>query len=124
MEKQHNKVETLGELSNLLKIISEPNRLRILENIIQGVQCNCELGSELDIAPNLISHHLSVLKDAGIIDTERDPHDARWIYYSINTRKLEEIKTLLNLFFDPDRIQPRQLTCGPSYEKDPLIKFG
>ena len=121
MEKQKNKVETLSELSSLLKIISEPNRLRILESIFQGVQCNCELGSELDIAPNLISHHISVLRDAGIIETERDPHDARWIYYSINAQKLEEFRALLNDFFDPNRIQPRQRTCGPGYEKEPLF---
>lgn len=124
MEKQKFKVETLSELSSLLKIISELNRLRILESIFQGVQCNCELGSELDIAPNLISHHLSVLRDAGIIETERAPHDARWIYYSINDQKLEEIRTLLNIFFDPSRVQPRQLTCGPRFEKEPLLKVG
>jgi len=121
MDNQQTKEMTLNEMSSLLKIISEPNRLRILESIFQGVQCNCELGSELDIAPNLISHHLSVMRDAGIIDTERDPHDARWIYYSINVQKLEEIRALLNGFFDPGRIQPRQLTCGPSYEKDPIF---
>lgn len=115
MAKQQNKDKTLGDMSNLLKIISEPNRLRILESIIQGVQCNCELGSELDIAPNLISHHLSVLRDAGLIETERDPYDARWIYYSVNISKLEEINTFLNGFFDSGRVKPRRLTCGPSF---------
>lgn len=118
MEKHQDKVETLRKLSNLLKIISEPNRLRILESIFMGVQCNCELGSELDIAPNLISHHLSVLRDAGIIDTERDPHDARWIYYSINPKKLEEIRSILNLFFDPNRFNRVSEPVDPALIKN------
>ncbi|MFU8827390.1 MAG: ArsR/SmtB family transcription factor [Brevefilum sp.] len=107
--------ETINEMAGLLKILSEPNRLRILEKIISGVQCNCELGSALEMAPNLISHHLSILRDADLIETERDPLDARWVYYSINVSKLEEIRTVLNLFFDPGRIKPRLLTCGPGF---------
>lgn len=105
----------LNEIANLLKIIGEPNRLRILEKIMEGVQCNCEMGSALHIAPNLISHHLSVLRDAEIIQTERDPLDARWVYYSINELKMEEIRTFIGAFFHPNRVKPRQLTCGPSF---------
>lgn len=96
-----------------LKIICEPNRLLLLEKIIEGIQCNCELGQALQIAPNLISHHLSVLREAGLITAERDPDDNRWIYYSINPKAMEEIGSLLGDFFDPSRIQPRRLTCGP-----------
>jgi len=53
-----------------LKIICEPNRLMLLEKIIEGIHCNCELGQALQIAPNLISHHLSVLREAGLISAE------------------------------------------------------
>jgi ArsR family transcriptional regulator len=80
---------------------------------MQGVQCNCELGGQLNIAPNLISHHLGILKDAGILHVQRDPLDARWVYYSINPNALEEINQLLSLFFDAERIQSRLITCGP-----------
>jgi len=118
MEKNQLQDKTLIEMACLLKILSEPNRLRILEKIMDGVQCNCELGSALQIAPNLISHHLSVLRDAGLIDTERDPIDARWIYYAININKLEEIGTFLNGFFNPGRVKPRLITCGPSFMQE------
>lgn len=124
MEKNQKQDKTLIELAGLLKILSEPNRLRILEKIMDGVQCNCELGGALQIAPNLISHHLSVMRDAGLIDTERDPFDARWIYYSINISTLEEIGTLLNGFFDPGRVKPRRLTCGPSFVQEQIQQSG
>jgi ArsR family transcriptional regulator len=118
MEDMATQTETINEMAGLLKILSEPNRLRILEKIISGVQCNCELGSALEMAPNLISHHLSILRDADLIETERDPLDARWVYYSINVSKLEEIGTALNQFFDPGRVKPRLFTCGPSFSQE------
>jgi ArsR family transcriptional regulator, arsenate/arsenite/antimonite-responsive transcriptional repressor len=117
MDNQVKQVATISEMANLLKILSEPNRLGILEKIMDGVQCNCELGDALQIAPNLISHHLSVLRDAGLIDTERDPLDARWVYYSVNLKKLEELRMLIDGFFDPSRVKPRLITCGPSFLK-------
>lgn len=100
-------------LTRWLKVICEPNRLMLLEKIIQGVQCNCELGDALQMAPNLISHHLGVLREAGLVNVERDPIDARWIYYSINLKAMEELKQIIGAFFDPERLQPRRLTCGP-----------
>jgi ArsR family transcriptional regulator, arsenate/arsenite/antimonite-responsive transcriptional repressor len=115
MENQATQITAISEIASLLKILSEPNRLRILEKIMDGVQCNCELGSALQMAPNLISHHLSVLRDEGLIDTERDPMDARWVYYSVNLKKLEELRMVFDGFFDPSRVKPRLLTCGPSF---------
>jgi len=67
-------------LSNLLKVIAEPKRLEILSLLLEGTHCNCEMGEKLSMAPNLISHHLRVLSEAGLIETERDDVDARWIY--------------------------------------------
>jgi ArsR family transcriptional regulator, arsenate/arsenite/antimonite-responsive transcriptional repressor len=101
-------------LAERLKVLAEPKRLLILELIIQGRQCNCELGDALQMAPNLISHHLSKLRKVGLVNAERDPLDSRWIYYSVNIIALDELNAAFGVFFDPKRIQPRHLTCGPS----------
>ncbi len=77
------------------------------------MQCNCELGDYLDMAPNLISHHLSVLRKAGLVDVARDAVDARWIYYSLNRAALDALNAAFGAFFDPARIQPRRAVCGP-----------
>lgn len=106
----------LQALANRLKVLAEPKRLRILDLIMQGVQCNCELGEMLQMAPNLVSHHLNVLREAGLVDIERDIFDARWVYYSINRQALEELNVVIGAFFDPSRIKPRRLTCGPKGE--------
>jgi ArsR family transcriptional regulator len=106
----------LKQMAKWLKVLAEPNRLLIFHFLMEGVQCNCELGTGLQMAPNLISHHLRVLREAGLIDVERDAVDARWFYYSINRPALEALNQAWGDFFDPKRIKPRRLTCGPQGE--------
>jgi len=106
----------LAQMARWLKVLAEPNRLLIFHFLMEGVQCNCELGDGLQMAPNLISHHLRVLREAGLVDVERDGQDARWMYYSINRQALEQLNRAFGTFFDPERIKPRRLTCGPQGE--------
>lgn len=101
------------ELARSLKVLSDPTRLAIFEALMQGVQCNCDLGERLGLPMNLISHHLKVLRQASLVQVERDPLDSRWIYYSVDARALKELRTWLTTFLDPARIQPRLSTCGP-----------
>lgn len=103
----------LSALAEQLRVLAEPKRLLILNLLMEGVQCNCELGGALELAPNLISHHLRVLRDAGLVDAERDPFDARWVYYSVNRRALDELNRAYGAFFNPARIKPRRPMCGP-----------
>lgn len=103
-------LETLAEH---LRVLAEPKRLLIFHLIMEGVQCNCELGEALDIPPNLISHHMRVLRESGLVDSERDPFDARWVYYSVNLDALVALNRAFGVFFDPARVKPRRLTCGP-----------
>jgi ArsR family transcriptional regulator len=101
------------QLARWLKVLAEPRRLQILNMLMEGVQCNCELGDHLDMAPNLISHHLSVLRQAGLVEVERDAIDARWVYYSVRREALDALNAGFGAFFDPARIKPRRVTCGP-----------
>ena len=103
----------MAHLSGRLRALAEPNRLRIFDLLMRGTRCNCELGGELDLAPNLISHHVGVLRAAGLVEAVRDPVDARWVYYSVNREALEELHATLDTFFDPSRIASRVPMCGP-----------
>ena len=108
---QLKRVETLAEW---LKVLAEPNRLRIVDLLMQGEQCNCEMGGKLGMAPNLISHHLGVLQKAGLIEARRDPDDARWIHYSMSRGALAGLNGALGAFFDPARIHDGgDASCGP-----------
>lgn len=103
----------LIRLAEQLKLLANPKRLQLIHLLMEGVQCNCELGDALDMAPNLISHHLGLLRDAGLVNVERDPVDARWLYYSLDEAALAELNTAYSAFFNFDRIKPRRPTCGP-----------
>lgn len=100
-------------LVDILRVLSDPSRLAIFDLLMQGVQCNCEIGNNLRMQKNLISHHLKVLRDAGLVGAERDLADGRWIYYSINQDTLRSLRKQIDTFLDPRRIQPRQPSCGP-----------
>lgn len=108
-------------LAERLKLLANPKRLQILHLLMEGVQCNCELGELLDMPPNLISHHLSLLRRAGLVDMERDAVDSRWVYYSLNQEEMAQINEMFGSFFDLARIKPRHPTCGP---QNVLIKMG
>jgi ArsR family transcriptional regulator len=80
----------LEALAAKLKVLADPNRLCILDALLDGERCNCELGGALGLPANLVSHHLRVLERAGFVLARRDPADARWIHYRAISGALDQ----------------------------------
>lgn len=78
--------------SDILKAIADPTRLEILEMLSPRVRCNCHLQERLDLAPNLLSYHLKVLRDAGLIEGTRR---GRWIDYALTPGAARRIASAL-----------------------------
>ena len=112
-KKQTERKPTFEEAAMSFKTLADPNRLRILDTLMQGDSCNCELNDRLGLPPNLLSHHLRILRQAGLINSRRDAVDGRWIYYAVNTETVTQWRVWFNQFFDPARIQARPILCGP-----------
>ena len=70
----------LGQRAEILKAIADPSRLEILEILSPEIRCNCHLQEVLDLAPNLLSYHLKVLREAGLIEGTRR---GRWVDYAL-----------------------------------------
>jgi len=100
-------------LAQTLKSLSDPTRLSVFDVLMEGVQCNCEIAERLGLSLSLISHHLRILRQVGLVQSERDPEDARWVYYSVNRQALTELNQTVNHLLDANRIQPRAPSCGP-----------
>ena len=100
-------------LARALKALSDPTRLSVFDMLMEGVQCNCEIADRLGLSLSLISHHVRILREAGLVQSQRDPDDARWIYYAIDQQALGELNEAIRRLLDVDRIQPRQPSCGP-----------
>lgn len=111
-----NKSHQPTQISRRLKALAEPRRLEIMRLILAGVPCNCELGDRLGIAPNLVSYHLRILQQAGLIQTERDPIDARWIYFTPRLEALNEMREALGWLLHPELAEAKvneAAICSP-----------
>lgn len=67
--------------SNIFKVLSDKNRLRILKMLQSKSLCGCEISSILNLAASTVSQHLAMLKDSGFIIEYKD---SKWTNYSIN----------------------------------------
>lgn len=102
------------ELTAILRLLADPTRLRIFLALREGEACVCELAAALELAENLVSHHLGVLRRAGLVEDRRDPADARWVYYHLDAERLFVIYTQVEALFDPRAIGTRSPVCGPA----------
>jgi len=85
----------LLKVIDFLKVINEPNRLKMLCFLRHGEQCVCDIWKNLDLPQNLTSHHLKALKDFDLIESRRE---GRRIIYSSKKEAISEYASLLNTF--------------------------
>jgi len=75
-------------LQQTLKALADPTRREILNLLKQGKLSAGEITDHFDITAAAISRHLSVLKEADLID---DTREGKYIFYELNASVLEEI---------------------------------
>jgi ArsR family transcriptional regulator, arsenate/arsenite/antimonite-responsive transcriptional repressor len=68
--------------------LADPTRLQVLEVLARGSHCVCDLRDEVPIAANLLSYHLKVLREAGLVSATRR---GRWIDYAVDADALERV---------------------------------
>ena len=106
----------LEQLAGLFRVLAEPNRLRILYLLMERETCVCELLPEMGISQPLLSHHLSVLAESGLVQTRRQ---AQRIFYSIVPEALARLKGVLLEHFDADNLTP-EAAMGQGVGQCPL----
>ena len=105
-------------LATFLKLLADPTRRRIFLLLLRGETCNCELTGLLGLPQNLISHHLRQLREAGLVRSRRDEHDARWIYYRTDPAALALVCRDFQALFSPELLGERTPRCGPTAQED------
>ena len=75
-------------LQQTLKALADPTRREILNLLKKGKLSAGEISDHFDITAAAISRHLSVLKEADLIEDNRD---GKYIFYTLNASVLEEI---------------------------------
>ena len=77
-------VET-ERISQLLKLLAEPSRLKLLQVLIHEEVCVCDLAEILEMTPSAVSHQLRLLRPAGIVRPRRD---GQTIWYKVNDQEV------------------------------------
>ena len=86
------------ELGKILKAISYPKRLKIVDMLSCGELCACKILEEFHITQPTLSHDMRVLIEANIITDRRDGKNT---YYSLNKEQLDSFyQTLGHIFSD------------------------
>ena len=89
-------VDQAVDLARMFKALGDPIRLRLLSRITsapEGEICVCDLtGGDFEVSGPTISHHLKVLREAGLIEGERR---GTWVYYWIRPDVLNGMGRLL-----------------------------
>ena len=75
-------------LQQTLKALADPTRREILNLLKSGTKSAGEICDRFDITAAAISRHLSVLKEADLIE---DSREGKYIYYTLNTSVLEDV---------------------------------
>lgn len=72
------------------KALSDPTRREVLQLLQQGPLAAGDIAEHFAMTAATVSHHLSILKEAGLIEAEKR---GKYIYYELNLSVLEEIMT-------------------------------
>jgi len=89
--------EAAAGLSRMFKAMADPVRLRLLSLIASfegGEACVCDLTGPFDVSQPTISHHLKVLREAGLVGSERR---GTWVYYWVLPAALNQLADLLQV---------------------------
>lgn len=86
------KDEETQKISDLLKLMAEPSRLRLLQVLIHEEVCVCDLAEILEMSPSAVSHQLRLFRSAGIVSTRRE---GKTIWYRLIDPKVQKVLILL-----------------------------
>jgi ArsR family transcriptional regulator len=86
--------EEAGELSAMFKALGNPVRLQIVELLSRfaGQVCVCDVEGQFDLSQPTISHHLKILREAGLVASEQR---GLWVYYFLRPEAVDKLRSLL-----------------------------
>jgi len=107
----------IANLYDAMRVLCDMNRLKIICLLFEGEKCVCDIEHQLLISQPLASHHLSVLREAGLVLVRRE---ATWSYYSLNQEAIESLNRLFAQVLSSERFPkgyPKRDKCDDQIEK-------
>jgi ArsR family transcriptional regulator len=83
------------DLAGLFKALADPTRVAIVNRLAAGEECCvCDLTDAFALSQPTVSHHLRILRDAGLVDAERR---GTWGYYRLVPDAIERLRDVFAL---------------------------
>jgi DNA-binding transcriptional ArsR family regulator len=96
----------------ILQAIAEPTRLSIVRQLASdGEVCACDFTDCCGVSQPTVSHHLKVLREAGVVSCERR---GTWIYYRLEPKAAAKVAALGHLLSAGARREPKRVTAKPA----------
>lgn len=88
--------DDLTDEANLFKVLADPNRLRIFVTLVRAKSevCVCDFVDGMDLLQPTVSHHLKVLREAGLVEATRR---GTWVYYRLSNGTRGKLRTMFSL---------------------------
>ncbi len=112
---------TIEDYVPLFKALCNSTRAQIMEFLLSGERCVCEMTGPLDLSQPLVSHHLGLLRDAGLVNM-RD--EGARTYYSINEERFDADLQGFVAHVDRLRNTPRPALDPASACATPVVRPG
>ena len=82
-----------NEYAQLLKVLSDTNRLMIIDMLSCGELCACVILERFDFTQPTLSHHMKTLCDSELVIGRKD---GKWMYYSLNRKAIQVFMNVLS----------------------------
>lgn len=79
-------------LARAFQALSDPKRMEIIALLTGGERCVCELTDVVGAKQPLLSFHLKILREAGLVRSRRR---GKWMYYSLNYETMKEMQVII-----------------------------
>jgi len=77
-----------SRIVEVLKALADPIRLAIIRELQGGTRCACQLSEVAETTPSLLSYHLGILRDAGLVTSAKR---GRWVDYTLDTVVFDDL---------------------------------
>jgi len=101
--------EKYNAYAQMFKALSDPNRLVIVSFLVDGEICACKILEKLEITQSTLSYHMKMLCESGIVEGRKS---GKWMHYSLNSGKLNELKEILDVFSKGGSGKTGGCSCG------------
>ncbi len=103
-------VPSFAALARQMKALGDPTRLALVALLARREYCVCDLMTALRLPQSTCSHHLGVLRRAGLV-RDRRGRDARWVYYSLVPEAVGTLRERLEVTLDLGDFDPSPADC-------------